>query len=101
MSAWKRVGEPPERLPVSFVVTMKEDPELLEFLHNLPYRGASSAIKKILSSYVKAGGGVPDGEVAVMPAQPEKTAPVADDAQMVPGAEESMNILAKQYGGGD
>lgn len=55
--AWIRDGESPEHIKVSFVISVKEHPELARFIWSLPYRGASRTLRDILSSAVKAAGG--------------------------------------------
>lgn len=85
--AWVRDGESPEHIKVSFVISVKEHPELARFIWSLPYRGASKTLRDILSSAVKAAGGE---AVKNNPAEPPSpTSPklhAASGGQ--PGAEE-------------
>lgn len=55
--AWVRDGESPEQIKVSFVISVKDHPELARFIWSLPYRGASKTLRDILSYAVKAAGG--------------------------------------------
>ncbi len=85
--AWVRDGESPEHIKVSFVISVKEHPELARFIWSLPYRGASKMLRDILSSAVKAAGGEPvTTSPAGPPSQPPAKRPVPDGGQ--PGAEE-------------
>jgi len=51
--AWVREGESPENIKVSFVVSVKEHPELANFIWSLPYRATSKALRDILSAAVQ------------------------------------------------
>jgi hypothetical protein len=51
---WIREGDSPEQIKISMVISAKEHPELAAFIWSLPYRGASKALRDILSSAVKS-----------------------------------------------
>ena len=46
---WERTGPMPTEIKVSFVVKTDEFPELAEWLWRLPFRQASSVVRKVLS----------------------------------------------------
>lgn len=78
--AWVRDGESPEHIKVSFVISVKEHPELARFIWSLPYRGASKTLRDILSSAVKAAGGEPVKiSQALPPLQAPAKQPVRDE----------------------
>lgn len=51
---WIREGDSPDQIKISLVISAKEHPELAAFIWSLPYRGASKALRDILSSAVKS-----------------------------------------------
>lgn len=51
--AWVRDGDTPDKIPVSFVVTKADHPELAEWLWSLPFRKQSAVIRNILSEASK------------------------------------------------
>ncbi len=55
--AWVRTGESPEQIKVSFIVSVKEHPELARFILGLPYRSTSKTLRDILSDAGKAAEG--------------------------------------------
>lgn len=61
MARWVRDGDAPDKVPVSFVVTKADHPELVEWLWGLPFRKQSSVIRDILNEAAKmvSSGNVP------------------------------------------
>lgn len=53
MARWVRDGDAPDKVPVSFVVTKADHPELVEWLWTLPFRKQSEVIRNILSEAAK------------------------------------------------
>lgn len=67
---WVRDGESPKIIKVSFVVSAKDHPELARFIWSLPYRGASRALRDILSSAVKTAAAGRPATTASIPVEP-------------------------------
>lgn len=53
MARWVRDGDAPDKVPVSFVVTKADHPELVEWLWTLPFRKQSEVIRNVLSEAAK------------------------------------------------
>lgn len=53
MARWVRDGDAPDKVPVSFVATKANHPELVEWLWSLPFRKQSEVIRDILSEAAK------------------------------------------------
>ncbi len=65
---WIREGDSPDQIKISLVISAKEHPELAAFIWSLPYRGASKALRDILSSAVKsASSELGDGREGINP----------------------------------
>ena len=61
MPRWIPSGEPPpEKKVVSFVVSKSSHPDLVAWLHSLPYGGGSNLIRSILDQVAKTGKYSPD-----------------------------------------
>jgi hypothetical protein len=52
MAQWTRAGDLPDSMKVSFVVTRKDNPQLLEWLYSLPYRGQSKIVREMLEAAI-------------------------------------------------
>lgn len=102
--AWIRDGESPEHIKVSFVISVKDHPELARFIWSLPYRGASKTLRDILSSAVKAAGGAFAAENdSVKPVTPKPVVmkPPMRDAGQQPDAEDVSAAAAGIIGNFD
>lgn len=51
--AWVREGDSPEVVKVSFNVYAKDNPELAQFIWNLPFRSTSKILRDLLDESVK------------------------------------------------
>ncbi len=61
MPRWIPSGEPsPDKKVVSFVVSKSSHPDLIEWLHTLPYGGGSNLIRSILDQVAKTGKYAPE-----------------------------------------
>lgn len=92
MSRWIRGGEPPESMKVSFEVRKDKYPDLIAWLWNLPFRGASDVIRDALNQAVVSGLA---STSATPPARP-RAAPVREGVMPAPPSQSAPAPVATQ-----
>jgi hypothetical protein len=92
VSRWIRGGEPPESMKVSFEVRKDKYPDLIAWLWNLLFRGASDVIRDALDQAVVSG--LASASTAA-PARP-RAAPVRESAMSAPPSQSAPAPVATQ-----
>ena len=98
MSKWIAAGEPPDKIKVSLEIKKSKNPDLVAWMHALPYGKASVLIREILDEVVKTGkfsgfSGVQPAPAAPNPSISPAMVPALPFAQVLPNGVEQTQKL--------